>query len=481
MSRRDLLATALGALCIFALVQVSFAGSLSIIAYEHLWQLAAPAWLVDKSLWSVVLSFHSQPPGMLILQWAAANLTPKVIEFSLLFAAVAYVCCCSLIAAIVTGSRLIGLLAATYIALHPSTLLYSHWFFSPVYLAAFLSVNVILVLQWARTGDGRFLAWALVVLSLASVFHAAYLVAFVCFASLVVLFPPIRRTELRRPRFYVPLVIAASIAFFAPVKNLIVFDIFTPSSWSPLNLATVYTKKNPWNRCKAAILASDRAPNDFGSSRAAYFSGVLDEDLLFRPTKPKGAANLNHIEVLNCRERVQLAADFDFGAMGINLARAAFETLALPAWDYHWLGRHNLERTQNIVKIHELYVSRSTNPEFHYYRPERRGSVKWLLNSISLSSVVLSVIVIFCGADLLRTFVQRMRRRGDAFDYLERRELALAYSCLLALLILSVMFLANGQELNRMKFSMSPLFTVVFFEGLRRFHNRTRHSEFGIT
>ena len=129
MGRRELLPTAFGALCIFAGAQLVFARELDFLSYEDLWQLAPPAWLLDKSLWSVILSFHAQPPGLVTLQWASVNLSPLVIDVSLLFAAATYVCCSGAIAAAITGKRAVGLLTATFLSLHPSTLLYSHWFF----------------------------------------------------------------------------------------------------------------------------------------------------------------------------------------------------------------------------------------------------------------------------------------------------------------------------------------------------------------
>lgn len=467
MARKEVLATAFGALCIFVIARLIFAGTLTVAVNEGYWQLTAPAWITGKSLWSTVLSFHAQPPGLLTMQWLAANLSPKIIDLSLLLAAAVYVCSCGLIAATVTNSRVVGLLTALVISFQPSTLLYSHWFFSPIYLAAFVSVSLLLVLAWARSGNAVWLAWTACLLSLASLFHSAYLAAFVCFFCLALLYPPIRRLEFRRPGFVIPLAFAASIAVFAPVKNFIVFGFFSASSWAPLNLANVYTtEKYIWQNCQATVRKSGRRPNDYGASKAANFSDMLNQDMLFRPVKPGGAVNLNHLDVTKCREAARFIEQFDIGSAVLNTGRAMLETIALPAWDYQWLGTDNLEKIEPIVRLYELYISRANDVEYRYYVNIEKRPDNWLESLPSLSSILFSTLVIFGCVTLLAEFAQHLRyTRKDTLDEAARRQLAQVYPCLLALLLLSIFVFASAQELNRIKFGLSPLFIAIILEG----------------
>jgi hypothetical protein len=471
MNRRDLSSTAGGALCIFAIVHVVIAGSLDVVSYEHLWQLAPPAWLVDKSLWSVIVSFHAQPPGLITLQWAGANLSPKIIELSLLLSAAAYVCCSGVIAAAVTKSRIIGLLTALYISLHPSTLLYSHWFFSPIYLSAFVAITLVLILYWARSGNVAFLAWALVVLSLASLFHAAYLPAllFSLFLMLFLLFQSNGLAGLKRPGIFIPMIFSLAIGFFAPVKNYVVFDIFASSSWGRLNLAKLYTDQDPWARCEQAVRASKAKPARPGNTERSGYAGLMDADLLFAPVKPRGAVNLNHVAVLQCQESTALLARINSRSIGGNFLRAGFELFTVPAWDYKWLGSANLRRIEPLVKTFELFVSRGVNPRFLHYSKKERGNEDHArpegpMSLVSIATVVMSVLVIFSWSAVtfrILAGAPRIWRGGvsiDPGDAAVRAYAAVAYACLLAGLILAIMILANGEELNRMRFSMSPLF-----------------------
>ena len=477
MSRRDLLTTVVGALSIFAAVRLVFAGSLEVVADTRLWQLTAPEWLVGKSLWPVILSFHAQPPGLLTLQWAAANFSPHFIDGSLLLAAAIYVGSSSVIAAAVTGSRVVGLLTALYIGLHPSTLLYSQWFFSPIYLAACVGLTLVLVLSWARSGQATYVLWAAVVLAVASWFHAAYLVAFIFLACLLPIYLWGWRPDIRKIGIVAPLLFATLLAFFAPAKNYVIFGTFAASSWAPLNIATFYTTENYWERCEADIRASTRKVDDYGPLPAASFAKSLDRDLLFRRDKPQGGVNMNHLDVLKCRDSFRLLDDIDLAAVGVNLVRALIETIALPAWDYHWLGKTNLEKISNVVKFYEFYAGRAKKPEYLYYKFENRKSSLWLIEILSVPNIVISIVVISCfGAVIIDFFRSLNPHRAGLSSALSRRRLSVTFAGMLALLILGVMIFANGQELNRMKFSLTPLFVALLGDAVRRLivHHRVR-------
>lgn len=477
MSRRDLLVTAIEALCIFAVVRLVFAGTLDIVADEHLWQLAAPDWLVGKSLWSIILSFHAQPPGLLTLQWAAVNLSPLVIDVSLLLAAATYVGCSGVVAVMVTNSRVAGQLVALYISLHPSTLLYSHWFFSPIYLAACVGLTLVLIMGWARSGNAAYFFWAAVVLAVASLFHAGYLAAVLFLACLLPVYLWRWRPDIRKAGLIAPVLLATLLAFFAPVKNYVIFGTFAASSWAPLNIATFYTTEKYWERCEADIRASTRKMGDYGTLRAASFAQALDQDLLFHRDKPRGVVNMNHIDVLKCRDSFQLLKDFDLDAVGVNLVRALVEAVALPAWDYQWLGARNLERISNIVKFYEFYTGRAENPEYLYYKFDRLQSSLWLAEIISVPNILISIVIISCFGAVLIDFIRSLNpHRAGIPTALSRRRLSVTFAGMLALVILGVMIFANGQELNRMKFPLTPLFIALLGDAVRRLivHLRVR-------
>lgn len=471
MNGRPLLATLIGSLCVFLIARLTVADSLTNVVSTRVWQLSAPAWLTGKSLWSTVLSFHAQPPALVMLQWAAANVWPNVIGVSLLLAVAIFVCCCGVIAACITKSRVAGILTALVIAFAPATLLYSHWFFSSIYLAAFLSLNVLFVRRWAVTGNSAWLAWAAFILATASLFHAAYFGAFLVVVTLMLLYSPVRRFELRRPAFAIPLLFAAFIAFFTPVKNFIVFGFFSPSSWGLINIANVYTKDRfIWQDCRYRVLNSQRKIGDFGGSKAAAFREILNQDMLFQTAKPNGEVNLNHLDVMQCTDRTKFIKKFSSRAATLNVVRSLTEAVILPAWDYPWVGAQNLKRIKYLVKPYELYVMRGDEVEFRYYDNIDERPDDWLASLPSLSSLLIAVTVIFACLTLIADFGRFWRcPGGPAAVHTTRRQITQIYPCILALLILAIFVFASGQELNRVKFSLTPLFVATVLEAFRRY------------
>lgn len=471
MSSRPLLTTLIGSLCVFVIARLTVADSLTNVVSTLVWQLTAPAWITGKSLWSTVLSFHAQPPGLVMLQWAAANVWPNIIGLSLLLAVAVFVCCCGVIATCVTKSRVAGILTALVIAFAPATLLYSHWFFSSIYLAAFLSLNVLFVRRWAVTGNSSWLAWAAFMLATASLFHAAYFGAFLVVVTLILLSPPVRRFELRRPGFAIPLLFAVLVAFFTPLKNFTVFGFFSPSSWGLINIANVYTKDRfIWQDCQYRVLNSRRKIGDFGKSKAAAFREILNQDMLFQTAKPNGEVNLNHLDVMQCANRKKFIKQFSVRTATLNVVRSLTEAIILPAWDYPWVGGHNLDRIKYLVKPYELYVTRGDEVEFLYYANIDERPDDWLERLPSLSSMLMAVTVIFACVTLIADFARFWRRSASpvAVDT-ARRQIVQIYPCILALLILAIFVFASGQELNRVKFSLTPLFLATVLEAFRRY------------
>jgi len=470
MSRRPFITTLIGSLCIFLVARLTVGDPLSYVINPQLWQLTSPAWITGKSLWSTVLSFHAQPPGLLVLQWFEANLAAGIIHYTLVLAAAVFVCCSGVIATGITNSWKAGLLTTMIVAFQPATLLYSHWFFSSIYLAALLSLSVVSVQAWARTGKGILLVAAAFALALASLFHAAYLLAFVVLIFLALGFPKVRNVELRRLKFAVPLLLATAIAFFTPVKNLTVFGFFSTSSWAPLNLANDYTDERfIWQKCQSKVLHSDRQPGDYSDSAAAAYRGILNKDMLFQPRKPGGRVNLNHLDVMQCIDGSYFLEEFDITSAFLNIARAISETIALPAWDYQWLGQENLKKILNTVRLYELYVTRAHDVDYRYYMNIEKRPDGWLRSLPSFASVLFSVTVIFSCTILMAGFIQFWRRAGrDEITDTMRAHIARIYPCVLALLVLTIFVFASGQELNRVKFSLTPLFIAIMFGAMQR-------------
>jgi len=470
MSRSPFLTTLIGSLCIFVVARLTVGDPLSYVISPQLWQLASPTWITGKSLWSTILSFHAQPPGLIVLQWFEANLAAGIIQYTLVFAAAVFVCCSGVIATGITNNWKAGLLTTLIVAFQPATLLYSHWFFSSIYLAALLSLSVVSAQAWARTGNGLLLVAAAFTLAVASLFHAAYLLAFVVLVFLAVGFRKLRNDELRRLKFAAPLCLATAIAFFTPVKNLTVFGYFSTSSWGPVNLANVYTDERfIWQKCQSKVLHSDRQPGDYGNSAAAAYRDILNSDMLFQPRKPSGPVNLNHLDVMQCIDGSFFLERFDLASAFLNIARAISETIALPAWDYQWLGQENLKKILNIVRLYELYATRAHDVGYRYYVDIEKRQDGWLKSLPSFASLLFSVTVIFSCTILLAGFIQFWRRAGgNGTSDAMRAHIARIYPCVLALLILTIFVFASGQELNRVKFSLTPLFIAIIFGAMQR-------------
>ena len=472
-SRRSIwLALGIGSVFFFA-AQLVFGRDLPLVTDETLWQVTDARFLAGKPLWTLLVSYHAQPPGLLILQWLEANLWPGVLRSTMLAAEWAAICGMAAIAQLLVGRWWATGLVAAYAAFHPSTLLYGSWFFSSIYLYALVALTVVAIILWVRSGGTATLAVSCTLLAVAGQFHSVY--AGVCLAACVTVTSIFalsgRSAAPCRWASRILLAVALALVAIMPLKNYVLFDLFAPSSWGKLNISLVLTDVDHFQICKKRVLEYEyRIQRIQGDTDRYYWA---DRELLFTGVESSGGINMNHIEVLRCSRDITLQQDIDPIRIAKRMALAGFELVALPSWDYPQLGEAALRRLARLVSFYELFLPRGKDPSFYYLKGDWRGLPQRLLGSASLPtlsiSLLLAIVLVSDGRRMARFFGSKGVRgalRPLMRTEAERLHVATALVWLLLAAADTAMVLANGQELNRMRFSLSPVLLFLCLTGM---------------
>ncbi len=317
---------------------------LPLVIDESLWQVTDMRFLAGKSLWGLLLTYHAQPPGLLVLQWLEVNFLSGVIAVSLLAAEWAAVCGMGAIAQLLLRRWWATSLVTAYIAFHPSTLLYGNWFFSSAYLYALVALAVVAIILWVRSGRKAVLAVTGFLLAVAAQFHSAYYAVFFAAFAVVITMHAMSASSGASSGWASAIVLAAALVLVAimPLKNYILFDQLAPSSWGKLNISLVLNTIDYFGICKNRVFEYENNIQKVKEDRKKYY--WADRELLFAGTESRGGININHVEVLRCSREIALLQNIDrYGSKTHYFA--GFEFIALPLLGRSRIGRDRAPST----------------------------------------------------------------------------------------------------------------------------------------
>lgn len=443
--RSDLLSVVLPCLGIAVAASALVAASpLESVYLDSLWQLVPVAWLRGEPLLSVLVALHSQPPGLVALQWLDANAWPGLAVLAPLVAYGLTVFLTGVAALALAGRPAAAVLVAAAVALSPSAVLYGRFFFSTIFCAALSAAYCLACGIGARRSSRAWLLGAGLPLALASLFHSGFLpvlLLHLLLASAVPLPPQGRRAGWLTTGLAA---LALAIGLATPVKNQLAFGSFTPSSWTRLNLVTAWEGWSAWEGCKTRILGS---PNEAGLP-----PGV--ESMLHARFKPSGHINYNHVSIIGCAAEVDLRDHLHRARAAAAMADHLFYLVANPSWDYAFLSWANIKRAWPLIRAVDP-VGPVGNLELG--DPQRRTPLRAYLFQTSLKTALLTLLTIGTAAAAAARVLRLIGTR-DARD--EQHGSGTILPGLLAsswLGYLAVCLAFNGVEMNRLRFAVFPM------------------------
>jgi hypothetical protein len=291
----------------------------------------------------------------------------------------------------------LALAVAVILAISPAAILYENWLFYTHPLAALLIASALCLhryLTGGRRADGVAFFGVLMVIALTrSLFHLSW--CLVTVALVLRCAPrPLRRRSLACAG--IPLAIVLSLY----VKNTLVFEQFTASSWLGMNVANLAIKRlDPARReslIQAGILSPIARVPPF-SPVDAYSRTSRDADatgaVLTAATKTGGSTNYNHVRYLAVSQqylqdalRAVRSAPDEF----LRNVRLGLQVFALPSSD-HWLLDTNRDRIRSIDHLYNVGVygtvrafaspTRHRPPTFDADYLQRHRSYVWICHS----------------------------------------------------------------------------------------------------
>lgn len=276
--------------------------------YREFWQYVDPV-AVDGDPVGSFLHLHIQPPLFNMAMIAAGKVSPFPVGPTLhvLFLATGL--------ALATASfallRRFGVaprpavVVALLVACNPTAILYENWLFYAYPTALLLVVATLLVTRYGQSRRATdavllFAAMAAVILT-RSVFHPVWLL--VAGAGLLLVTMPAARGAVLAAAAVPFLVVCALL-----VKNLVLFDQFSSSSWFGMNLARISTFQIPEEERARLVREGDLstlalrptfayydlyADSGFGTPRPRSGHPVVDD-----PVKSDGGPNFNYVGYL---------------------------------------------------------------------------------------------------------------------------------------------------------------------------------------
>ncbi|MDQ4098000.1 MAG: hypothetical protein M3144_09060 [Actinomycetota bacterium] len=274
------------------------------VPYREFWQYVDPV-AVGRDPVGSFLHLHIQPPlfNMAMIGAGKASPFPVGPTLHVLFLATGL----ALAAASFALLRRFGVAdrpavaVALLVACNPTAILYENWLFYAYPTALLLVVATLLITRYAQSRRSRdavlfFAAMAAVILT-RSVFHAVWLLV-AGVGLLLVTVPAARRAVLAAA--VVPFLLVCALL----VKNLVLFDQFSSSSWLGMNLARISTFQIPEGERHRLVRDGDLsalalrptfayydlyADSGFGTVRPGSGHPVIDEAV-----KSDGSPNFNY-------------------------------------------------------------------------------------------------------------------------------------------------------------------------------------------
>ena len=201
-------------------------------------------YLLENDLWRSVFYLHTQPPLMnllvgLVLQTFPERYTDILYSFNLIGGLVL------IIAIYFLGNKLglkryISFILAAWFSISPATVLYEHQMFYAYPLLVLLVVSAVFFARFIekkRPLDGLIFSFSLAAMALTwGLFHLVWM--FVCIVIVTVFL----KDERKKALWLLP---AFLLVFSWYMKNGILYDSFTASTWSGLNVFKIVTNQIP--------------------------------------------------------------------------------------------------------------------------------------------------------------------------------------------------------------------------------------------
>ncbi len=331
------------------------------------WQLLDPLWLKEESVLNILKNLHMQPPlfNLLTALTLKAGIPPEGVLDPLFLLMGAGISAFLYLLGLEMGIRpkpSFALVGVSFV-LNPSSILYETWYFY-TYMTAFLtSALALFLVRFVRTRRTSYLVVALLSLSLLTLTRASYhLVIFPLLAA--ALWYSVR---LKRAVVLVLLMSTPTLLWY--LKNLLLFGLFSPSSWIGMNLQKMVWGMPGWDgkrfqtlhdkgMLSAAMTLPPFSPPEVYAERVEWEKnyGVPSLDSLREPTT--GGVNYNHavypkVSRLLLRDNLNLFLRHPYVYFRATLS--SFKTFTLPPYAY-LDGFRGLFDGVNVEKFESLKV-----------------------------------------------------------------------------------------------------------------------------
>ena len=420
---------------------------------------------------------HSQPPLFNLFLGLIVKLFPghELVAFQFCYLAAGLALYLVLFALLrsLALSRALALGLSTWFMVSPSFVLYEHWLFYTLPMAALLALSALLfhrVIDQARAWQAAaFFSVLLLICLLHSMFHLLYY-AFVTGALLL-----LRRSSRRC------ILLAGGVPFLLLlslyVKNSVLFHQFTTSSWFGMSLYSITARAMPLEERRQLVAEGELSPlvlirrlSPLSAYPRRYLQvpGFENVPALRQVVKSTGANNYNHLAY------IALSKEYLRDDLWVILHRPrAYLVGLLNAWlcyfrsssDYPLLYG-NLRR---IVPVNCLY-------DYLFY-----GKVPFYRVHSSRVQIYYApfaeprlYVFLLAGLPALVIYGLRAGLRRDAGSPLSASQrLLVLYACFNIMFVAFVWNSVEVTENHRFRFATDPLYVLLL--GLALQHSRLRH------
>ncbi len=431
---------------ILKILGVQFYGSF----VYRMWQTIDLTLLKSQLIESIFYS-HAQPPmfnllnGLVVKVFTAHYyLVFHMIQFGLSFASALLI---YFTLKRLGVSRMLGAVTSLFFILNPALILYEN-IYSYTLLTIFLvTLLIYVVIRFLQNRSDRnwlmFLGVAGVMALTRSSFHLSWLLALM----LILLY----RSGFNRRRM-----ISASVCVLLVsgwyIKNLVLYDTFSSSSWMGMSLARIVKLDSPLGKIGPFKTVREYRP------LLTMTNPVNGVDVLDNEWKVKFQyINFNHYAYLEVSEKFKdeaIAEIMDDPHRYVTAVGRSFVTYFIPATHAPFVGR-NRSKMRDYTSIVALHFNYQGSPDRYHYFP--------LTHALPAIGLHLLVLMIVAG-----TWKGKLWSHDD-------RTLMLVLAFLLTYGMLVGNLLEYGEN-NRFRFETQPAFLILFVLTISRFFKIFRNS-----
>lgn len=431
-----------------------------------------------------LLLLHSQPPLLNALAAVSLQLSsllgrPPEEFVAALFLLLGAISAAGLYLTLLrlTTSRRWAVAGVVLLLADPGFYFFGHTLFYP-FLLQFLMV----ALLWASTNylaSGRQLSLVILLLVAVvltrSLFHPLWALSLLLLLAVLRGWLAGRSARHIARRLLVPLVVLAAALSLWPLKNYLLFGHFSYSSWTGFNLA----KNLPVsNRTFQNYMTWGEVSRQTRAALSTFTGRFGDAArVIAAPRKTGGARNWNHLVMLEVDQAlVREGIAWRTRNPGKWMARVGFHyhCWSLPTYFNPYDLESMLPRQTGIRQYESVYSALL----YADLRPRGKtttgvGKKKKMRVPFSIFGVAAVPLLLLAAAYLMVRDLRRKKLCGAV----------LAVSLFCTLWVLVIPCLTDGNEGNRMRFSVGPLMIVMLCSALNRLCNRvarSRHPDSGL-